>query len=424
MKKLSSLLNPYRGLPKEIYVIFVSKIINAMGCFVMPLLTLILTEKIGLSKELSGVYISASGLISMPAAIIGGKLTDIIGRKKVIIIFDFLSAMLYIVCGFMNPSMNMIYVLMLASVSMFIAGPAHDALIADLTTPENRDGAYALTYMGWNIGFAIGPIIGGLLYENHLALVFIGDAATAIISLSLISIYIKETIHLTKQEVTQECRTLEAREEGTILSVLLKRPILIYFALCTFGYNFVYSQWSFMMPIHSTQNFLSLGAKYYGLMAGFNGLTVMLFTPFITKIFENVNHIRKMVYGGLLYAVGFGMLGILNTLPFFFLSVLIFTFGEIILSISIPPFIANHTPMSHRGRMNAVLPIIFGMGYTLGPITMGKALGYISIESAWLILGLVAFISSLFMCILEKYDKKQNKNRDYIKLEHNNDFIA
>jgi len=67
--------------------------------------------------------------------------------------------------------------------------------------------------------------------------------------------------------------------------------------------------------------------------------------------------------------------------------------------------------------MNAVLPIIFGMGYTLGPVTMGKALGYISIESAWLILGLIAFISSIFMCLLEKYDEKEKKkHRDIVKV--------
>jgi MFS family permease len=409
MKKISKLLDPYKGLPKEVYVIFLSRIINAMGCFVMPLLTLILTEKIGLSKEISGIYIGVSGLIFMLAAMIGGKLTDVIGRKKVIIIFDFFSALLYIICGFMNPSINMIYVLMLASMSMAIAGPAHDALIADLTTPKNRDGAYALSYMGWNIGFAIGPIIGGLLYENHLPLVFIGDAITALISLSLILIFIKETIHLTNLEIKEEGRDLESREEGNIISVLLKRPILIYFALCTFGYNFVYSQWSFMMPLHSKQNFLSMGAKYYGLMASFNGLIVMLFTPFITKMSEGTKHIRKMIYGGLLYAFGFGMLGILNTLPFFFVSVFIFTLGEIILAISTAPFIANHTPMSHRGRMNSVLPIIFGMGYTLGPVTMGKALGYINIESAWLILGMIAIISSIFMYGLERYDEKERK---------------
>ncbi|WP_242960871.1 hypothetical protein [Clostridium peptidivorans] len=50
MKYLKQLIEPYVGLPKEIYVIFVARIINAFGCFVMPLLTIILKDKIGLSE--------------------------------------------------------------------------------------------------------------------------------------------------------------------------------------------------------------------------------------------------------------------------------------------------------------------------------------------------------------------------------------
>nr|WP_279388099.1 MFS transporter [Tepidibacillus fermentans] len=52
---------------------------------------------------------------------------------------------------------------------------------ADVTTPENRNAAYSLSYMGWNIGFAIGPVIGGMFYKNHFPLVFIGDALTALL---------------------------------------------------------------------------------------------------------------------------------------------------------------------------------------------------------------------------------------------------
>jgi MFS family permease len=408
MKNLKSLLDPYRGLPKEIYIIFISKIINAMGCFVMPLLTLILTEKIGLSMALAGRYISISGLIFMFIPILGGKLADTIGRKKIIIIFESLSALFYIICGFMNPSMNMIYVLMIAAAFMAMAGPAHESLIADLTTPENRDGAYALSYMGWNMGFAIGPVIGGLLYKNHLSIIFIGDAITALIALCLLMFFVKETIHLSEEEIIDESRKLEMREEGSIISVLLKRPLLIYFALCAFGYNFVYSQWAFALPMHVEQNYIGSGGKYYGFLASFNGLVVMFFTPVITKICERTNNIRKMVYGGLLYSVGFGILGFLNTLIVFFISVFIFTLGEIVLSISISPFIANHTPASHRGRMNAVIPMILGAGYTFGPIIVGQGLNYMSMESVWIILGIIAFVSSIFMYRLEKYEKNSH----------------
>ncbi|MFZ5967204.1 MAG: MFS transporter [Bacillota bacterium] len=411
MKSLRDLFSPYRGLPREVYIIFLARIINALGCFVMPLLTIILTGTIGLAKDQAGFYISMAGLLYMPASMMGGKLADTIGRKKVILVFDLLAAALYITCGFMDPSINMVYVLMFAGASLVTAGPAHDSLMADLTVPENRNAAYALSYMGWNIGFAVGPVIGGLLYQRYLSLVFIGDAVTALLSLTLVMVFIGETIHRTEEDITDENRILEKREEGSIFSVLLKRPILIYFSLITLGYQFIYVQWSFLMPLHAMQNFESVGASYYGMMAGFNGLIVMLFTPLMTKLTENIQNIRRMVYGGILYAFGFGMLSMFNQLYHFFISCFIFTIGEIILAISTIPFVVNHTPASHRGRMNAILPLIWGLGNTLGPLIMGKTLTVASIEFGWFVLGVLGIVSSLCMYGLERYEhKERNRN--------------
>ncbi|MDF2545256.1 MAG: transporter [Anaerosolibacter sp.] len=407
MKYLKQLFTPYKGLPKEVYVIFVARIINALGCFVMPLMTIILKDSIGLSDQLTGVYISAAGLLFLPASMIGGKLADTIGRKKVIILFDSMAAVLYISCSFMIPSMKMIYVIMAAAACLVTAGPAHDSLMADITTPQNRESAYALSYMGWNLGFAIGPFVGGMLYEKYLPLVFLGDAVTALLSLSLVVLFIKETIHKTEEEITDESRVLEKREQGSIFSVLIKRPVLIYFALIIFGFNFVYSQWSFLIPIHMLEKFPAHKAEYYGSLASFNGLIVILFTPLITYYFQKSKSIRRMVYGGFLYAIGFGMLGLFNGLVHFFISAFIFTLGEILLAISTAPFIANHTPASHRGRMSAVIPMIFGMGQTLGPIGMGQILTYTGIEPAWLLMGGIGMIFTILMFILEQKEEKK-----------------
>ena len=407
MTGINTLFSPYKGMPKEIYVIFVARIVNALGCFVMPLLTIILTQNIGLSKQMTGFYISLSGLLYLPAVMLGGKLADTIGRKKVIILFDGLAAGFYLLAGFMEPTIPMIYVLMLASACMVTAKPAHDALIADLTTPETRNGAYALSYMGWNIGFAVGPAVGGMLYKNHLALVFLGDAATALIALILIAFYIPETILRTKENITDVSRRLEKHEEGSIFAVLLKRPILIYFGLIMLGYNFAYAQWSFMLPMQTMQNFSVDGAKYFGFIAGFNGLVVMLFTPIVTKMAEGIKSMRRMVYGGLLYALGFGMLGVTHSISFVFVWAFTFTLGEIILAISVMPFIVNQTPVSHRGRMNSVIPMIFSLGETLGPVGMGYALIYISIDTGWMLVGISTLVFSLFMLGLEKVEAKK-----------------
>ena len=129
-----------------------------------------------------------------PAALIGGKLTDVIGRKKIIILFDTLGAVAYLTVSFLEPSMLLVYFIMAAGFFMGMAHPAHDALIADLTTPENRNGAYSLTYLGFNLGFILGPVLGGFLFENYFRFIFIIDGITALAAVILISLFIDETI--------------------------------------------------------------------------------------------------------------------------------------------------------------------------------------------------------------------------------------
>lgn len=413
-RAVMKLMEPYRGLPREVYVIFASRVVNAIGCFVGPFLTLILTTKIGLSADVAGLYMTSSGLLYMPASVIGGKLADTWGRRKVIIIFDALAILFYIICGFVQPSMTMVYLIILAGTCMSTAGPAHDSLMADLTTPENRNGAYALSYMGWNLGFAVGPLLAGMLFENHLSWIFIGDALTALLSLLLIVLFVRETIDDTKQDIKDESRAMERRETGSIVGVLLRRPALLIFALVILGYNFTYAEWGFMMPMHSKQNFGDMGATYYGYMASFNGIVVIAFTPFITWLLRRAKHMPKIILGGLLYSVGFGMLGIYNTLAAFFISVFVFTIGEIVLSISTMPFIADNTPMSHRGRMSGVLGILFGIGYGISPMIMGSVIKTTGIELGWIYLGIFVAISSFCMVFVDKAVKRQKLQQEQL----------
>ncbi len=409
-ERTQQLFKPYVGLPKEVYIIVIARVINAMGIFVFPFLTLILTTKIGLSKAEAGLWISLSGFLYAPASMIGGKLADTIGRKKIIITFDILAALGYLACSFVEPSMNMVYLIIISATMMGVSDPAHNALIADLTNPKNRDGAFSLSYLGFNTGFAIAALLGGVLFENYLQVMFLGDALTALIATILLLFFVPETLDKSKEEVLDEERSLEKREEGSIFKVLLSRPILLYFSLIAFGYNFVYAQWGFLLPLHTEHNYMNEGAALYGKMAAFNGGIVILLTPVLTSLFTNHKNIRKIVYGGVLYVLGFGMLGFISTKTAFFTSVFIFTMGEILVTVSFMPFIANHTPASHRGRMNSILPIIMGFGFVLGPLGMGNLLRIITIPTAWQFIGIFMTVFTLLMLLLEKVDERNHQD--------------
>lgn len=403
-KKIKKSLKPYLGLPREVYVIFLSKMVNAMGAFVWPMMTLLLTSKIGLSEKEAGFYMMLPGILFIFASLLGGKLADVFGRKIIIITLELIAAVLYIVCGFIEPSMTTYYLIMLAGLCYGMADPAHGALIADITTPENRDSAYALSYMGFNLGFAIGPALGGWLFEHNLHWFFWGDAITAIIAISLLGIFVKETLHLTKEDIGEE-RHLEKQEVGSIINILLKRPILIGFSIIMFGYNFVYAQWSFMVPIHINL-VVEEGAKWYGFLSSFNGLVVIVCTPLITLMLHKFKTIQRIVVGGFLYIGGYLFFIFTDNIAFFFAGMAIFTLGEIAVTVNAMPFIANHTPASHRGRMNAIIPMISGLGFTLSPMIMGQVIEWTNIISAWWIVCIIMAIFSVFMITLGHFDEK------------------
>lgn len=390
------LIGRYRGLPREIYILFFARIINSVGAFVFPLLTLIMTSKLGYTSDRAGLILTLLALVQAPAMLIGGKLSDHFGRKKLIIIFEILGASTFMVCGFVPTSDITIYLIMLASILYAFAHPAMDAMSVDLTNSGNRKAAFSLLYMGFNLGFAVGPIIGGLLFENLLPLVFIGDALTTLLSLWLIIRFIPETMpHKDAVQMSE----LEQQQKGSVFRVLMQRKILLVFALIMMVFQFTYQQWSFALPQQMDVLFAE-GARQYGLIAGYNGILVIILTPIVTSVVANWKALRGTFAGGLMYAVAFGMLILFKDLPWFYVSVFFLTFGEVIIVIDAQAFIANFSPSSHRARLNSVTMMISGFGRMLSPLIIGQVIASSTLNAAWMVVSSAALIGSAILFVI------------------------
>ncbi len=385
---MRALIRQYRGLPRPIYVLFISKIVDATGCFIWPLVTLILTRKIGLSSAQAGIVVSASMAVNAVAPMVGGKIADAIGRKPAIAVFTGCAIVSYLICGLLPPSPLMLVFIVLGIACLGAASPAHDALVADIVPTERRQIAYSLLYLGWNVGFAAGPAIGGFLLENHLSIMFIGDAATAFIALLMVMFMVPEPARSEKQETARPAA--ETGKEGSILSVLLQRPVLLFTGLVIIGYSISYSQWGFLLPIQLTGMFGDEGSRIFGLVASVNGITVLVANPVFTFIFKRTPLRYVIFLSGFFYTFGFGLMGLASSLPVFFLLTVVFTLGEVAGAISITPFIMERTPASHRGRMGGVTELMKALGNIAGPAAVGAALGIASVRTAWIGIGLVA----------------------------------
>jgi MFS family permease len=420
--KLDELLGPYRGLGKSIYVIFIASIINSVGNFVMPFLTIYLTQNLNLSKQDAGKLVMLAAIAVVPGSIIGGKLCDKHGRKGILIIFQALSALCFLPCAFLKDSSFVPWLLVGAAFFGGAASPAHMAVVTDLTNEKNRKSAYSLLYLGNNLGFALGPMIAGLLYKNHLPWIFIGDTLTTLVSLLLVTLYVKET-KPDKNQIESSHKYLganEKAEKGSMVQVLLKRPQLLVFSGIMIVYSFVASQYTFSIPIQVNEIFKIDGPRLFGMLMSVNAITVVTLTPVITHITIKYKPTATVFIGGLLYAVGFGMIYIIESLPMFIVSTIIWTLGEILVNTSSGVYVANNTPISHRGRFNSILPLIMGTGYAIAPYLAGGFMDSHGVRTVWILNFILSIGSAVLILCLHEFDKLYYKGADNLKTRAEN----
>ena len=398
---MNALFGVYRGLPKPLYTLFMVTIVNSMGIFVFPFLTLYLTGRLGMSQTETGTFMFIISLVYIPGNFIGGKLADRLGRKKLMIVTQVISALLFIPCGF--PALAK-FVPFLVLASVFFDGltdPARSAMMIDLTNPENRRTAFSLSYLGHNLGFAIGSLIAGFLFEHASSWLFWGNAIAMLAAISIVGMKVPETKPSQEQiDATIGSGSTEEAHKGTLMQALLSRPFLILFTMITTWYGFVYAQHRFALPLQSKAFFGVSGAAIFGSLMTLNAvLVIFLSTPVMawTKKWKPIN---AVALAGLFYMVGFGMIGKSASLPLMYISTILWTLGEIVNATNEGAYVANHTPISHRGRFHAVLPLIGGIGWMISPPVVGRLIDSTSLGTVWPLVGAIAGVSALLLWLL------------------------
>src|SRR3984893_16459754 len=101
MSERRTLRQNLRELPPAAWVLFAGTLINRFGSFVMTFLILYLTRR-GFSAQEAGAAVSLYGFGGVVASIVGGELTDRIGRSRTITISMFASAAVMIALSQVN----------------------------------------------------------------------------------------------------------------------------------------------------------------------------------------------------------------------------------------------------------------------------------------------------------------------------------
>ena len=125
----------YRGLERSVYVLFFARIINSVGSFVYPFLTLFLTDKLEYTASEAGLILMVVSISFVPGSLIGGKIADVFGRKRILVGAEFFAAMSFMICAFITDKHLIPFFIIGAEFFMGIVHPTSTAMITDLSRP-------------------------------------------------------------------------------------------------------------------------------------------------------------------------------------------------------------------------------------------------------------------------------------------------
>jgi MFS family permease len=379
------------GLPPTYWLIWSGTLINRLGGFVIPFLTLYLTIQRQIPVSQAALMVSLFGAGSFIAQLTGGELTDRLGRRPVMLMSFFITPIFMVALGFAEN-------LMLISISTFLVGfftdlyrPAVGAAIADLVPPEGRTRAYGYNYWAINLGAAVAPLLAGLIAEYNYLTLFIADALTTAAFGLIVLFGIRET----RPPEAQQGSGTALRER---ISQLKRAPILLWFSFLALFFGMIYMQGNVTLPLDMQAN--GLGPKQYGTAIAMNGLLIILVTIPVSNMAANWPRFETIAVATILLGLGFGYTALASTLPFYMLSVAIWTIGEIAGTAVGPAIIADLSPPDLRGLYQGVFGSAWGLSFFFGPLAGGWVYEHLGKNALWfgcLLLGIVIALGFLLL---------------------------
>ena len=363
--------NPLRILarfPRPVRLLLAGTLVNKLGTFIVPYLTLVLLRDLHMAEREAGYLIFAYGAGSLVSILAGGVLTDRLGRRRTLLLSLLGSGALALVMGVL-PSPRFFVPLLVAF--GFIADlyrPAASAMIGDLLPSSQRASGFAGLRMVVNLGWAAGTALGGVLADRDWRLLFLGDGVTTLAYGVLVYFTIAETRPAPALPAAAVAALPSAPRAGGVTgSSPFRDAVFLESVAITFLFTLIFCSNLVVLPLTVTQS-AGYPAVVFGALAAVNGGMVTLFELTLVEKLKRFRRLRLAALGYALVGLGFGMVGLVMHWGFFLLAVVIFTLGEILSAPQQMAFVADWAPPEARGRYLSLYQATWSVAFAVNPM--------------------------------------------------------
>ncbi len=393
-------MNPWRGLkdlPKSMWLLFAATLINRSGTMVLPFLAIYLTQKVGMTPEKAGLVLAFYGLGALVTSPVVGKMSDKIGSLRIMKFSLIASGLVMFAYSFINDFEMIVAVTFLLSVISEAFRPANLSLISDIVNTNMRRPAFALNRLAINAGMSVGPVAGGFLALLNFHYIFYVDGITSIIS----GIFLMMTTQKFFGEHEVHKKKLQEEEAGKIPGKIFSDSRLLYFMLALLPIPMIYLQHQSSMPVFLVQD-LHFSAATYGILFTINTVMIIFIEVPLNNSLNHWSDRKLLSIGSLLCGIGFGGMAFAKDIYSISFTIVIWTFGEMIIFPASSAYMSEIAPPLRRGEYMGVYQTISNLAFTIGPWIGTTILEHYGSSTLWIGTLIFGILSSVMMLGLKQ----------------------
>lgn len=367
----------YRGLSPEVWRLSFVAFINRSGTMVVPFLTLWLTQEKGLSPGHAGTLLALYGLGGLVGTYLGGELSDRLPPRRIQIVSLAATGGLFLLLGTLSDPWMLAVTLAVLGLVGESFRPANSTSLTHWSTPRTRGRSFALRRLAVNLGMSFGPAAGGILAMVSYGWLFVVDGATCLLAAVAMTRLLPDEVRSPtpagrSSEAVDVQGEPEAKAAGRRDAAVPDRspwrdpPFLVFLALVG-GLTLIVFQFASTWPL-TLHELYGLTEAKIGLLIAVNTLVIVAFEMVLIHAVQGADHLRLMSVGAISIGLGFALLPFGSTFAFAAVTVLLWTFGEMLSFPLAEAVTAARAGKSNPGRYLGLFATAFGLSFALAQL--------------------------------------------------------
>jgi MFS transporter, DHA1 family, tetracycline resistance protein len=368
-------------------VIFLTIFIDLLGFgIIIPLLPDFLKNVLMEKESIIGLAVGVFSLMQFIFTPIWGSLSDIYGRKPILIMSLMGNVLSYILMALVftgvYPSLSLL-IISRALAGIFSANlSAAQSVVSDITTKENR--SKGMGYMGaaFSLGFVFGPAMGGFFsFKFGYGVPIIMSAVFSFIAMVLCILVFKETLH---KELMKENKKnfsgVKIINFKAVHDVITNKKVgifVIIFFFITFSFANIHA--TFLLFAEKKDG-LNLNQEEVGLLFSFIGIITAIVQGTLIKFFKNkIGEEKSLVIGNILTGIGLALIPFGTTIPILLSILFILAFGNGLNNPMVLGLISQNVGQEEQGSVLGINMALGSLARFLGPVWGGfifESLGF------------------------------------------------